>query len=33
LYLLAGVCVTACALVLVMLTARLLRREAIVFGR
>jgi sodium transport system permease protein len=33
LYLLAGICVVACASVLVMLTARLLRREAIVFGR
>src|SRR5262245_62825019 len=32
-YLLAGICVAACAAVLVMLTARLLRRETIVFGR
>ncbi len=32
-YVLAGVSAIACALVLVALTARLLRREAIVFGR
>ena len=32
-YLLAGVSVLACAAVLVTLTARMLRREAIVFGR
>lgn len=32
-YLLAGVSVLACASILVALTARLLRREAIVFGR
>jgi len=32
-YLIAGVTVLACGLVLVMLTARLLKREAIVFGR
>lgn len=32
-YLLAGISVVACALVLVTLTSRLLRREAIVFGR
>jgi sodium transport system permease protein len=33
LYVLAGACVVVCASVLVVLTARLLRREAIVFGR
>jgi sodium transport system permease protein len=32
-YLLAGMSVVACAIVLVTLTARLLKREAIVFGR
>jgi sodium transport system permease protein len=33
LYVLAGACVAVCAFGLVLLTARLLRREAIVFGR
>lgn len=32
-YVLAGVCVVACAMLFVALTARLLKREAIVFGR
>ena len=32
-YVLAGVSVVACAAVLVTLTARMLKREAIVFGR
>lgn len=32
-YVLAGVSVVACALVLVVLTSRLLKREAIIFGR
>jgi sodium transport system permease protein len=32
-YALAAVCVVACAVLLVLLTARLLRRETIVFGR
>jgi hypothetical protein len=32
-YLLAGASVVACAATLVALTARLLRREAIIFGR
>jgi uncharacterized membrane protein YphA (DoxX/SURF4 family) len=33
LYVLAGVSVMACAAILVGLTARMLKREAIVFGR
>jgi len=33
LYVLAGVSVLACALLLVALTSRLLKREAIIFGR
>ena len=33
LYVIAGACVLALALVLVMLTARMLRREQIIFGR
>jgi hypothetical protein len=32
-YALAGVSALACALVLVALTSRLLKREAIIFGR
>ena len=32
-YLMAGVSVLLCAAILVALTARLLRREAIIFGR